>query len=630
MKNSIRKSILLFAIVSCLHSPSAFGQVTVTSTQKSSVKKFIDANADDKKINEIMSYKLADINIMSSNAINDNRNYYYQSVPELPMFLGVGFDPNDIEATKKSPFTYTVDTVEGTGSLNTTFNIDMVFNKEQLMKSLEIDAKLNVRYLTASVNASLNVAEKTEFSNDNLVVVLKGQTEYGRLMIKDLKLSADALNLYNNCIPVITYKRKKQITSCKSIFDTDAAAISEFQDEFGTKLPIVERRGAAIYLVCVIHNVSESTKKSVQASMNASASFLAGSASLSMSLKQEFESKMQKNEVDISILTKGGNGFQGIDKIITSLNTAGNSFDDVKLGFAEVLKQFNFGNAAPLGYFCVDINDLGLTNIPSQSDNDPVREKKLLDIVTQYRKNENLIFLINNILDYNNPAGYILSDPKREELSAAQSSLLFYQKELAAAHKCILRNADYSKCTIPSHTELDKYKLPEALDFTFATDIKTVGGAALPENINLNDATVVSSFSYTITTPFLKSVTIRVDKQTTPPTTEDIPIVFPKCAIDRNTALLTAGMKFESATLLRIESSFFTSVTPNFNPATAFQSGSFTPAEKASGFAKEFKLYMTVENLFGISKTVTIAYVLAYYDHGNFQTKFFYYPAKSN
>ena len=48
------------------------------------------------------------------------------------------------------------------------------------------------------------------------------------------------------------------------------------------------------------------------------------------------------------------------------------------------------------------------------------------------------------------------------------------------------------------------------------------------------------------------------------------------------------------------------------------------------GFAKEFKLYMTVENLFGISKTVTIAYVLAYYDHGNFQTKFFYYPAKSN
>ncbi len=577
-----------------------------------------DANTpvsiETKKIDEISNLSLRDY--------IESKNFYYKATPEWPMFLGVGFDPSILESSKQSPFKFTVDTVEGKGSLSTSFNIDIVFNKQQLMNSLEIDAKLNLKFLTASVNASLNVVEKTEFSDENLVVVLKGQTEYGRLIIQNLELKQDASYLYKNCVPVITGNKRKKKETCNPIYTTETEAITAFQELYGTKLPVVQRRGAAIYLVMQIRNVSDVLKRKIQSSLSVTKNFMFASASLNVELKTELMQKMQRNEVNVSILTNGGNAFKGIDGIINSIKQENTSFEDVKNSFGEVLKQFDFSNAAPLGYFCVDYKILGLNKLPTPIENDVKKEKALGDVVYKYRKNENLIFLLNNIIDYNNPAGYILSTQKREELSLLQRALIEFQNELKIAHKKLLRQPDFYE--VPAYPNLENYKLPEILDLLIVTEYKLRTGVPQPDNLNLNDNSIIEDFSYKITTPFLKQVSLRIVNLSTGATTLSTYIVPPRPALDRDNAFLPGQIVFSNNDLT-IKKQFFEQRSNLFNPSTAFESGSIT---NNTTVVNSYKVYLTSENLFDVSRSVTIAYVLAYKEGSTFKTKFFYYPVK--
>lgn len=187
--------------------------------------------------------------------IEPNWSYYPYST-NTTISLGRGFSPNHLDEVKQIPFKYDViDSLEGQGSALTHFKMDVAYSKKSLMDFLDFDIKLGVKAPGFKADAFLKIIETTTFEESSLVLVIKASTEFGKKSIQNLTLTKEAKRVLKK--------------------GTDG-----FIRIYGTKIPILERRGASVYIVCKISNVSETTKKEIQSGLTAEAGGLLFSAIL--------------------------------------------------------------------------------------------------------------------------------------------------------------------------------------------------------------------------------------------------------------------------------------------------------------------------------------------------------------
>lgn len=411
--------------------------------------------------------------------IEPNWSYYPYSTNST-LSLGRGFSPNHLDEVKQIPFLYDIiDSIEGQGSALTHFKMDIAYSKKSLMDFLDFDVKLGVKAPGFKADAFLKIIETTTFEESSLILVIKASTEFGKKSIRNLKLTKDA---------------KKVLKK-----NTD-----DFIRIYGTKIPIMERRGASVYIVCKISNISETTKKEIQSGLTAEAGGLLFSAKLETKLNKVIKTATDNGNFNYQLVTTGGTGLNSLSSIIASSDLPNNPnsfFQLLKTGVSEYFKQFNFQNSVPIGFFCASYKDIdpSLKNIKTNELS--LKQLRLLQIISSlYRENEKLLDKYIAITTGNSPVSGLLTNEQLLLIDKTVTpKLVTYLEKLSSLFTNYLNNEPKDDDEIPY---FEYNELPFLSQFTPKIEMQLT-------NTSITRLSVKDDFKYIITSPYLSNVKIE-------------------------------------------------------------------------------------------------------------------------
>ena len=167
---------------------------------------------------------------------------YYTYYPGSTLTLGSGFSPNDLSQAKIRCIEFEASPAEA-GALGTKFGAAVVTDTESLKTAIELDAKIDASYLVFKGGATFGLEQSRTFAKDSLSIVVSAATEFGRLTMKNPKLTAEAVNLLGNA--------------------------KTFEQACGSRFVIMERRGAAVWGLVQIQNITKDSLTKIQTSLSA-------------------------------------------------------------------------------------------------------------------------------------------------------------------------------------------------------------------------------------------------------------------------------------------------------------------------------------------------------------------------
>jgi hypothetical protein len=385
---------------------------------------------------------------------------YYEYSSESGLRLGSGFNPLENENIKQSPFILKLDTFENVASLSTQLDYVLITSYNQLKEELKVDVKVSAGYgMFGKVDASVNFFRDLNFQTNSIYLLVKGETEYGRVEAKVDKIKPEVIEML--------YGAKARKNYVKSNFTllpnyvASADAIKKFREVYGSKIPIIERHGASVYILIEINNLSREEKQKLDIAINASGSFGLFSAEMKSSISKSIQTKMVNGEVRMKLLTKGGDGFKHLDKILTYISSKTSPANEPlgELGglIADYLNNFTFNNSAPIGFFCPSYSDLGFSGIDYQDKLEVYNE--LLEIDNRYLKAAGWISRIDNILNTNSPISLYISAELRTKLTTAKKECFAYIDKLRATYIGIVNSNEIAEipefCSAVGFTEND-------------------------------------------------------------------------------------------------------------------------------------------------------------------------------
>lgn len=281
---------------------------------------------------------------------------------------------------------------------------------------------VDLSFLSTKINSSVNYSEKSKYETNKVYVVLKATTEYGRIGIKNLKLTSEAAKTYKN-------NRDK------------------FVEVYGTHFPVLMRHGSKVYVIVEIENVSSEFSSSLKSELSAKYSGITFSGSFKASLKKELKQSSDESRLNITVINNGGDGFDGIDQVITSIKK-GEEVEEIKKSLGKYLTTHKFKNSAPIGYYMLPYQRTGLFNLPHPAEIE--RDESILTkIVSEYRNLELRSEQLENLLSVNSPAYYLVPDRVLNSISSSYLPKIRVRfKELEKMHRdCLSGNCSYSAST---------------------------------------------------------------------------------------------------------------------------------------------------------------------------------------
>jgi len=343
----------------------------------------------------------------------ESEKFYYDFHPMSSLRLGGSFDPNHLDEGKISPLaSFEVDTADGQGAIQTNFDVQLVYNAQQLRKAMRFDAKMNARYFRVKANASFSSSSDYRFNSTDINMVITARSEFSRLAIKE---------------PQLTDAAKKLVGSPK-----------RFAEVFGSRVVTMERRGNTLYVLLKISDVSTSMRKRIAAEFGASAKFGPVKISMSSSLNQLFQNATQNKQVQLTLVSSGDEkGIAGTGGTLKALQniqimSGGQLFKDLVDKLAEYMQSMEPRYAKPIGYFTTSVNNLGLPRVRVQDVLYSQRlEKAMTDVAERYRDAESELDMIRDLLEGQHAAYIYLSAADRSVLRAAIQVLRSKMEELS-------------------------------------------------------------------------------------------------------------------------------------------------------------------------------------------------------
>lgn len=400
---------------------------------------------------------------------------YYPFAVENVIELGRGFNPFHLDQPKLFPFQFVLKEETHT-AIETNFQVSIAFNKYDLEKALDFNSTLKLSLGTVKANAFYKTITKTTFDESSISVIIKASTEYSKISLDITGLTTEASE---------TYKRD----------------IKEFSKKYGTRIPIQMRRGAAVYFVLNIKNVSETFRNEVTSNLSVSKSGMFFSGSIEANLKKEITESRKNNRLEVEILSRGGqNGIGDLSDMVKAFDDETNSFKNLKESLAQYFKTFKVENSVPVGYFTASYKSLGYSDALTEL-TDVSKEKYLIKIVDFFQKaNDDLnkLQLIDNCLD---PICQALSDKSRTEIhNTTIPQLTQYIDFLTTVYQLALdkdpSQVDFSKEEIPMEPEISIFK-------DFAINLKVT-------NNEMSDTRNSVDYDYLLTAPYLQEVNLKL------------------------------------------------------------------------------------------------------------------------
>lgn len=421
LKKAVRLNIFLLLIFS-IKSNTGFSQNYVTTIGQS--KSTDGRSGTENRQNLIQNYIMPVQGNIFYSENNPSNRYIYSFYPDFPMTLGRGIEPNKLQETKFSPLAeITRDTVDGKRPLSTTADIYLVSNKDELKKVFDLDVKMSVRCLGFKASSALNIVNTYNFDQNNIMVVIKGQSEFSRIALKNPRLSEDA----------------------KAILSKNG--YNEFVRLYGSNIVSVERRGVSVYFLITINNVTSSMKNSINASLDAGGGFGPVSGKLEMKLKQEISQKSQKEDLNIRFISFGGDGLSSFSSIIDSLKSRNNSFEGIKKQLSETLKNYStIEKSVPIGYLVTPISNIPSVFVAKAEDSYSAMQEKYLSAVSEkYYSNLNKLTVFQEIINQTHPISWYTSAVDLQKINKALPVQKEYVERLRNLHDTILNHFDAFK-----------------------------------------------------------------------------------------------------------------------------------------------------------------------------------------
>lgn len=349
---------------------------------------------------------------------------FYSYYPRSILSLGIGFSPNDVSQAKIRCINYEVAAAE-TGALNTEFRSYVVADSESFKKAIQLDAKIDASILSFHGGASIGLTEDQLFSQDSITVVLVAGTEFGRITMKSVSLTDSASALLK-----------------------DGA---QFEKTCGSRFTAIERRGATVWAIVNIRNISQESLSRIKAGASGGGGIGAFSANLSASLDQEIKSASNSGRLSIQVEATGGAGFIGLGDLVSSMGTSSSSLTQIQSALGTYIKTFTSQTSAPIGFHVESFESLGWN--PQNADIwGEIQETKLRMLVAEFRKTERWVDSALGIQNGSDIRWTSLNDAQKAAIFQAIPAAQAYQASIALTHfNCKSASSrDLSACNVPT------------------------------------------------------------------------------------------------------------------------------------------------------------------------------------
>lgn len=256
--------------------------------------------------------------------------------PNSTAYIGGNFDPtkpgqfyptclkkSDIRAESLLP-----EQVAGTPA-STQFYIKKISSRQELYRLLNVSLSASGNYGFFSGDYSGSLEQENTFSNEEFTWVIFGYSNFGKFILNSIELTDEAKLLRNNP--------------------------KDFRQRCGTDFVGMEVRAVQAAAVFTIKNLSESERKVLDMSFNAS---YGGGGALNVNTGGKYSDFIKKasafGQIEVNLYAMGGPGVASLAPIITNidkpdivLNTIKDYFQNLKLG-QSVPISYNTGSLQSL------------------------------------------------------------------------------------------------------------------------------------------------------------------------------------------------------------------------------------------------------------------------------------------
>jgi hypothetical protein len=359
-------------------------------------------------------------------ALADAPPTYYQFHPMSVMSLGYGFSLEDLTEPKARCVEFDPDPLDPGALLSEGF-IYFVTNAEQLRNALSVDASVDVSYLVYKAGSHYSYSQENLFATSDVTLVIRFTTEYGRVGIKNERLTANAQSL---------------LTQGK---------LAEFKKECGTRLVRIEHLGASAGVIVTLHQVDSTTKSQISAGLSGGVDLTAISGTVKATLTREMSQANSEKRLSVQILSTGGEGFGGLTDLIKALQGVSGTdiFNGIISALGDYMKQFSKANAAPIGF------SIGVMTGWSGAYDDlwNLQKIQLLGVlVDEYRRDDADLYDMQQIIAGADPRSQVYSPSEMDQIRNSVAPLRMYMEAVTLTHeKCKLASTnDLKVCDMPS------------------------------------------------------------------------------------------------------------------------------------------------------------------------------------
>jgi len=309
-------------------------------------------------------------------------------------------------------------------ALSTRARLFVAKSANEVRTALNLDQEIDAHVLVFSGNSHYTIDFSRAVSADSATLVFDFWTVYGRLGIKNWKLTQYAQSLTSDP--------------------------KSFERLCGSRLVYMIERAASVAAIVTIHNIDEHTK--VQLNMNigggVDVDLFSGNAKLG--LTGALDTASRNGDLEIQVVSTGGAGFGALSdsmKAMVGNKDASDTYKAITDALASYVAKFANDNAAPIGFHVGPFPDYQAQfgDLWSQQ-----KREKLLDLVDTYRQVTADISDAKGIGD-GDPRTDFLSPDQVSQTKIAVSKLLHYADLLALAHSnCLATSAGaLQPCNLP-------------------------------------------------------------------------------------------------------------------------------------------------------------------------------------
>jgi hypothetical protein len=350
---------------------------------------------------------------------------YFGYHPMSVMSLGLGHSPEDLSQARLRAIEYTEKAAEG-GALSTEFAIVLVADSTQLKDALHLDLKVDASYLVFKGSNSFAYDQSALFSADAATVVISATSEYARLTMAGAHLSKEAKALIS------------------------AGQMADFEQTYGSRYVVMERRGASVSVIVTITGLSIADKSKLAAGLEGSGSWGPLGAGAKLHFESELERASKAGRLNIQVVATGGEGFGGLADLVKALSANPEALKNIFEALGVYLKQFNAKNSVPIGFHTASMKDFGWKPAKEPANRwTDLTLRRLLEIVDRYRATIRNLDQIRSLLRHTDPRDVLLQAEQVAELRAAIPKYEQYLYRLAITHKMLLSGEVAADFTLP-------------------------------------------------------------------------------------------------------------------------------------------------------------------------------------